>query len=81
MATIAELIQSAQDQLAIALAAGAGSNVDYEIGNKRVDKGQWIDHLMKIIKDLSAHTEADFDWATIGLNISEIGQDLAEYDT
>jgi hypothetical protein len=81
MATIAELIQSAQDKLAIVLAADPSDYVDYRIGDKRVDKSQYVEFLLKMIKDLSAHVEGDFDWATIGLDIGEFGCDLAEYDT
>ena len=81
MATIAELIQLAQDKLAIVLAADPSDYVDYQIGNKRVDKSQYVEFLLKMIKDLSTQVEADFDFATFGLDVSEIGEDLAEYDT
>lgn len=81
MATIAELIQLAQDNLAIVLAADASVYVDYRIGVKSVDKSQYVKFLMDIIERLGKNVEADFDWATIGLGVSNIGEDLAEYDT
>ncbi len=81
MATIAELIQLAQDKLAIVLAADPAVYVDYEIGEKRVDKSQYVKFLMDTIERLSKQVEADFDWATIGLDVDAIGVDLAEYDT
>lgn len=81
MATIAELTQIAQDKLAIVLAADPGVYVDYEIGSKRVDKSQYVEFLMNTIERLGKNTEADFDWATVGLGVSNIGNDLAEYDT
>lgn len=81
MATIAEIIQLAQDKLAIVLEADPAVYVDYRIGNKEVDKSQYVDWLMKIIDTMGKNVEADFDWATIGLDVSEIGVDLAEYDT
>lgn len=81
MATIAELIQLAQDKLAIVLAAHPGVYVDYEIGGKRVDKSQYVKFLMDTIERLNKNVEADFDWATVGLGVSNIGKDLAEYDT
>ena len=81
MATIAELIQLAQDKLAIVLAADPAVYVDYRIGDKEVKKSQYVDWLLKLIEKLSMQVEADFDWATIGLDVSEIGIDLAEYDT
>ena len=81
MATIAELIQLAQDKLAIVLAADPAVYVDYEIGDKRVDKSQYVKFLMDTIERLGKNVEADFDWATIGLGVSNIGNDLAEYDT
>ena len=81
MATIAELIQLAQDKLAIVLAADPAVYVDYELGEKRVDKSQYVKFLMDTIERLSKQVEADFDWATIGLDVDAIGVDLAEYDT
>lgn len=81
MATIAELIQLAQNNLAIVLAADASVYVDYRIGAKTVDKSQYVKFLMDIIERLGKNVEADFDWATIGLGVSNIGEDLAEYDT
>ena len=81
MATIAELIQLAQDKLAIVLAADPGVYVDYRIGNKEVDKSQYVKFLLDTIERLSTQAEADFDWATVGLGVSNIGEDLAEYDT
>jgi hypothetical protein len=81
MATIAELIQLAQDKLAIVLAADPAVYVDYRIGAKEVKKSQYVDWLLKLIEKLSMQVEADFDWATFGLDVSAIGVDLAEYDT
>lgn len=81
MATVEELIQLAQDKLAIVLAADPSVYVDYEIGDKRVDKSQYVKFLMDTIERLSGMPEADFDWATVGLGVSDIGEDLAEYDT
>lgn len=81
MATVAELIQLAQDKLAIVLAADPSDYVDYKIGNKMVKKSQYVQMLLKLIETLSKQVEGDFDFATIGLDVSEIGIDLAEYDT
>jgi len=81
MATIAELIQTAQDNLAVVLAANPAAYVDYKIGNKSVSKSQYVRMLARLITDLSGQVEGDFDFATIGLDVSEIGIDLAEYDT
>lgn len=81
MATVAELIQTAQDNLAVVLAAGATDYVDYKIGNKMVKKSQYVQMLLKLIDTLSGQVEGDFDFATIGLDVSEIGIDLGEYDT
>jgi hypothetical protein len=81
MATISELIQTAQDKLAVVLAADASDYVDYRIGDKRVDKSQYVEYLLSIIERLSAQVEGDYDFATIGLDISETGADLAEYTT
>lgn len=79
MATVAELIQLAQDKLAIALEADPAT-FHYRIGNKMVNRGAYIKMLMRTIKELNENVEADFDTITFDLCTGQAGQDCTEYD-
>ena len=78
MATIAELIQLAQDQLAIALVADPAT-FKYQVGNKTVDKCCYIEMLMKTISQLNSQGEADFDVVQFDVCTGGAGQDCTEY--
>ena len=78
MATISELIQTAQDKLAIVLAADPAAYVDYRIADKTVSKSQYVDHLLETIKTLSATdtvTEVDLEFVQFDFDINEKGID------
>ncbi len=79
MATIAELIQLAQDKLAIALEADP-STFHYRVGNKMVNKDAYVKMLLSTIKRLQENVEADFDTITFDLCTGQAGQDCTEYD-
>ena len=85
MATISELIELAQTKLQTVLNASPGSYVDYQIGDKSVNKSQYVEYLLRTIKELTelanASPEADFDFAALDFNIGQSGEDLTEYET
>ena len=81
MATMTELIALAQTKLEVVLNADPSDYVDYRIGDKSVNKSQYVQHLLSIIEKLSLTCDADFDFASMGLDVSQIGEDLAEYET
>lgn len=78
MATVAELIQSAQDQLAIALVAHS-STFEYRVGNKRVNKEHYINMLLKTIKQLETSVEPDLALSQFDFCTGQAGQDCTEY--
>ena len=78
MTTVSELIQLAQDKLAIALAADPAT-FKYRVGNKTVDKCCYIEMLTKTISTLSLQVEPDFDVAQFDVCTGDAGQDCAEY--
>ena len=78
MATIAELIQLAQDKLYVALSADPAT-FKYRVGNKTVDKCCYIQMLRDTIKDLNSQTEADFDVSQFDICTGGAGQDCTEY--
>jgi hypothetical protein len=85
MATISELITLAQNNLETVLNADPSKYVDYRIGDKSVNKSQYVQFLFDTIERLTKISnespEADFDFAALDFNISQSGEDLSEYDT
>jgi len=80
MATIAELIQLAQDKLAIALAADPAT-FKYRVGNKEVDKCCYVKMLTETIQQLSLQVEPDIGLMQFDCCTGDAGQDCAEYLT
>lgn len=78
MATIAELIQQAQDSLSVALSQHSAT-FWYKVGNKMVNREHYINMLLKVIKDLSTQTEPDFDTVQFDFCTGQTGQDCTEY--
>lgn len=81
MATMADVVQAAQDALYAVLTAPPGSYVDYRIGDKSVNKSQYVAHLKDIIKLGSETPDADFDWTTFEIGTGPTGQALTEFET
>jgi sugar phosphate isomerase/epimerase len=81
MATIAELIQAAQDKLAVVIAADPAVYVTYRIGNKTVEKSDYVEWLLRLIERLNVAglADADFDTAQFDLCTGQAGQDCTEY--
>lgn len=77
MATMTEVIEAAQASLLVVI-ENPGDYVDYRIGDKSVSKGQYVDHLLAIIKNASEFTEADFDFVTFEIGTGPTGQELTE---
>ena len=78
MATIAELIQKAQDKL-YAVLDDDPATFDYRVGNKKVSKCCYIEMLTKTIKQLNEQVEPDFDVVTFDVCTGQAGQDCTEY--
>lgn len=81
MATMAEVVQAAQDALYVVLTSDPGSYVDYRIGDKSVSKSQYVQHLKDLIKLGSENPEADFDFTTFQMGTGPTGQELTEFET
>lgn len=85
MATLSELITLAQTKLETVLNADPSKYVDYRIGDKSVNKSQYVQFLIDTIEKLTKLSnespEADFDFATFDFNISQSGEDLSEHET
>jgi len=82
MATIAELIATAQEKLAVVLAADPATYVDYRIGDKTVNKSQYVEHLLKTIQKLSSaevQTDSDIEFVQFDHDISGYGEDNTQY--
>lgn len=78
MATIAELIQLAQDKLELALNSDSAS-FWYRVGNKMVNKEHYIDMLLRTIAQLNENVEPDFDTIQFDICTGNAGQDCTEY--
>ena len=78
MATIAELIQLAQDKMALVLEQDA-STFEYKVGNKMVNKEHYVEMLLRTIKQLSAQVEPDFALSQFEICTGQAGQDCTEY--
>jgi hypothetical protein len=82
MATIAELIATAREKLATVLAADPAAYVDYRIGDKSVDKSQYVEHLLDTIEKLSSadvQPDADIEFVQFDDDISICGKDDTQY--
>ncbi len=78
MATIAELIQKAQDKL-YAVLDDDPATFHYKVGNKMVSKCCYIETLMKTIEQLNGQVEPDFDVIQFDVCTGDAGQDCTEY--
>jgi hypothetical protein len=78
VATIEELIQQAQDALAVALAQDA-STFWYKVGNKMVNKEHYVEMLLKTIDQLGKNVEPDFALSEFDDCTGQAGQDCTEY--
>jgi hypothetical protein len=81
MATISELIQTAQDKLAVVLEADPAAYVDYRIADKSVSKSQYVEHLLETIKKLTATvvpSEVDIEFVQFDFDIDAMGADQTQ---
>lgn len=81
MPTTAEAVALIEAQLAIIVAADPATYVDYKIGDKTVNKSQYVKHLLAMLKHLRENVDTDIDVMTFDFNVDEFGQDLSEYET
>lgn len=82
MATVAELLATAQEKLAVVLAADPATYVDYRIADKTVNKSQYVEHLLKTIQKLSSadvQPDADIEFIQFDHDISICGKDDTQY--
>lgn len=84
MATLLELIATAQNNLAVVLAADPTAYVDYRIGDKSVKKSQYVQYLLAMIKQLreteSKYPDADISQMAFDFDVTEFGEDQSEYE-
>lgn len=80
MATIAVLIETAREKLAVVLAAGPNAYVDYQVGDKTFKRKEYVHHLLDTIERLSKidATESDLDFVQFDFDFDEIGHDQTQ---